>query len=115
MKDNKQGWEDFWYVWEEYKKYGKNQMMKENKETEVVTQVSIKSGNPNWNPVFNSLKVGPDDEGGGSYLKIIGEDIDASKDVDGEGIRLDWGEWDKLVEVVAKYRKDWEYDKGTQI
>ena len=36
------------------------------KEKEIVTQVSIKSGNPNWNPVFNSLKVGPDDEGGGS-------------------------------------------------
>ena len=87
----------------------------DEQEREIVTQVSIKSGNPNWNPVFNSLKVGPDDEGGGSYLKIIGEDIDASKDVDGEGIRLDWGEWDKLVEVVAKYRKDWEYDKGTQI
>ena len=86
--------------------------MKDNKE--IVTQVSIKSNNPNWNPVFNSLKVGPDDEGGGSYLKIIGEDIEASKDVDGEGIRLDWGECDKLVEVVAKYRKDWEYDEGTK-
>lgn len=86
--------------------------MKDNKE--IVTQVSIKSNNPNWNPVFNSLKVGPDDEGGGSYLKIIGEDTDASKDVDGEGVRLDWEEWDKLVGVVAKYRKDWEYDKGTQ-
>ena len=87
----------------------------DEQEREIVTQVSIKSNNPNWNPVFNSLKVGPDDEGGGSYLKIIGEDTDASKDVDGEGVRLDWEEWDKLVEVVAKYRKDWEYDKGTQI
>ena len=35
---------------------------------------------------------------GDLYLKIIGEDIDASKDVDGEGIRLDWEEWDTLVE-----------------
>ena len=88
-------------------------MMKENKETEVVTQVSIKSGNPNWNPVFNSLKVGPDDEGGGSYLKIIGEDFYGRSG--GEGVRLDWEEWDTLVKVVAKYRKDWEYDKGTPI
>ena len=70
---------------------------------EIVTQVSIKSSNPNWNPVFNSLKVGPDDEGGGSYLKIIGEDEG------GEGITVDWEEWDTLVKVVAKYRKDWEY------
>ena len=75
------------------------------KVSEVVTQVSIKSDSPNWNPVFNSLKVGPDDEGGGSYLKIIGEN-DTN---DGSGIKLDWEEWDKLVEVVAKYRKDWEY------
>ena len=81
--------------------------------SEVVTQVSIKSSNPNWNPVFNSLKVGPDDDGGGSYLKLFGEDIDQYLTVDGEGIKLDWEEWDKLVEVVAKYRKDWEYDKGT--
>jgi hypothetical protein len=70
---------------------------------EIVTQVSIKSSNPNWNPVFNSLNVGPDDEGGGSYLKIIGEDEG------GSGIQLDWEEWDTLVKVVAKYRKDWEY------
>ena len=79
------------------------------KEKEIVTQVSIKSGNPNWNPVFNSLKVGPDDEGGGSYLKISGEDDD------GKGIKLDWEEWDTLVKVVAKYRNDWEYDKGIPV
>tara|TARA_R110000764_G_scaffold54966_3_gene119906 strand:- start:1795 stop:2037 length:243 start_codon:yes stop_codon:yes gene_type:complete len=77
--------------------------------SEIVTEVSIKSSNPNWNPVFNSLKVGPGDEGGGSYLKITAEIV-----VD-EGIALDWEEWDTLVEVVAKYRKDWEYDKGTLI
>tara|TARA_R110000751_G_C13580984_1_gene459829 strand:+ start:63 stop:311 length:249 start_codon:yes stop_codon:yes gene_type:complete len=78
---------------------------------EVVTQVSIKSDNPNWNPIFNSLQVGPEDQAGGSYLKISGEN-DAN---DGSGIQLDWAEWDAIVEVVAKYRKDWEYDKGTQI
>lgn len=74
------------------------------KVSEIVTQVSIKSSNPNWNPVFNSLKVGPDDEGGGSYLKITAEIVDD------EGIALDWEEWDTLVKVVAKYRKDWEWD-----
>ena len=78
------------------------------KESEVVTQVSIKSSNPNWNPVFNSLKVGLEDEGGGSYLIISGEN-DANN---GSGIKLDWEEWDKLVEVVAKYRKDWEYKES---
>lgn len=78
------------------------------KESEIVTQVSIKSDDPNWNPVFNSLIVGPADEGGGSYLKISGEN-DAN---DGSGIKLDWEEWDKLVEVVAKYRKDWEYKES---
>ena len=72
---------------------------------EVITQVSIKSDRANWNSVFNSIKVGPDDEGGGSYLKIVGED----ENNEGRYINLDWQEWDALVDVVAKYRKQWEW------
>lgn len=72
---------------------------------EVVTQVSIKSDRPDWNPIFDTIKVGPDTEGAGSYLKIIGED----EVNEGRVLTLDWDEWDNLVEVVAKYRKDWEW------
>ena len=74
---------------------------------EVVTQVSIKSDRSNWNPIFNTIKVGPDTEGAGSYLKIIGED----EVNEGRVLTLDWDEWDNLVEVVAKYRKDWEWEE----
>jgi hypothetical protein len=74
---------------------------------EIVTQVSIKSNDRNnWNPIYNSIKVGPDDESAGSFLKITGEDDQN----DGNSISLDWDEWDTLVEVVAKYRKDWEWE-----
>jgi len=72
---------------------------------EVVTSVSIKSNNPNWNPIYNSIQVGPNDKAAGSYLKITGED----EMNNGNSIYLDWEEWDNLVEVVAKYRKDWEW------
>jgi hypothetical protein len=78
-----------------------------NKSKEVVTQVSIK-GSPNgieWNPIYNCIKVGPDDEAAGSFLRISGE----NEDNEGSSISLDWEEWDTLVEVVAKYRKDWEW------
>ena len=74
---------------------------------EVVTRVSIKSENPNWNPIYNSIQVGPDDEATGSFLKIVGED----EQNEGASIKLDWEEWDTLVKVVEKYRKDWEWDK----
>ena len=72
---------------------------------EVVTQVSVKSDRTDWNPIFNTIKVGPDDEAAGSYLKIVGED----EVNNGRALTLDWDEWDNLVEVVAKYRKDWEW------
>ncbi len=72
---------------------------------EVVTSVSIKSNNPNWNPIYNSIQVGPNDESAGSYLKITGDD----EMNNGNSIYLDWEEWDTLVEVVEKYRKDWEW------
>jgi len=73
---------------------------------EVVTRVSIKSEDPNWNPIYNCIRVGPDDEAAGSFLKIVGED----EQNDGASISLNWEEWDTLVEVVAKYRKDWEWE-----
>jgi hypothetical protein len=72
---------------------------------EVVTQVSIKSDRSDWHPIFNTIKVGPDDEAAGSFLKIVGED----EMNNGCVLNLDWSEWDNLVEVVAKYRKDWEW------
>ena len=73
----------------------------------IVTQVSIKSNTSrlDWNPIYNSIKVGPNDEAAGSFLRITGED----ERNQGNIIDLDWNEWDTLVEVVAKYRKDWEW------
>jgi len=73
---------------------------------EVVTRVSIKSEDPNWNPIYNCIQVGPDDEAAGSFLKIVGED----EQNEGASISLNWEEWDTLVKVVEKYRKDWEWD-----
>ena len=72
----------------------------------MVTEVSIRSDIPNWNPIFNSIRVGPDDESGGSFLKITAED----ERNDGACIRLDWNEWDSIVAVVAKYREDWDWE-----
>jgi len=74
---------------------------------EIVTQVSIKSNTPrlDWNPIYNSIKVGPNDEAAGSFLRITGED----EQNQGNIIDLDWDEWDTLVKVVTKYRKDWEW------
>lgn len=73
---------------------------------EIVTQVSIKSTDSDWNPIYNSIQVGPADEAAGSFLRITGKD----NQNDGAKIDLDWEEWDALVEVVAKYRKDWEWE-----
>jgi len=73
---------------------------------EVVTKVSIKSSNSDWNPIYNSIQVGPADEAAGSFLRITGEDEQNGGNI----IDLDWDEWDTLVEVVAKYRKDWEWE-----
>lgn len=73
---------------------------------EVVTKVSIKSSNSDWNPIYNSIQVGPADDAAGSFLKITGEDQQNG----GNTIALDWDEWDTLVEVVTKYREDWEWE-----
>jgi len=83
----------------------KTNQVKPTLSKEVVTQVSIKANRSDWHPIFNTIKVGPDDEAGGSYLKILGED----EMNNGRVLSLDWDEWDNLVEVVAKYRKEWEW------
>ena len=83
----------------------KTNQVKPTVSKEVITQVSIKADRNDWHPLFNTIKVGPVDEAGGSYLKIVGED----EMNDGCVLSLDWDEWDNLVEVVAKYRKEWEW------
>ena len=72
----------------------------------IQIKVSIKSASLDWNPIFNSVQVGVDDEASGSFLIIYGNDSQN----DSAKISLDWDEWDTLVEVVAKYRKDWEWE-----
>jgi hypothetical protein len=72
---------------------------------EVVTKVSIKSSNSDWNPIYNSIQVGPADDAAGSFLRITGED----EMNEGKSLSFDWEEWDTLVKVVAKYRKDWDW------
>ena len=72
---------------------------------EMITQVSITNNEPGANPVYNCIKVSPQDEAAGSFLKITGED----EQNEGTSINLDWEEWDALVKVVAKYRKVWEW------
>lgn len=71
---------------------------------QVITEVSIVS--EGGNPCYNALKVGPVDEASGSFLRIRGED----NINDGAFINIDWKEWDRIVEVVAKYRDQWEWD-----
>ena len=74
---------------------------------ETITQVSITNNDfkTGTNPVYNCIKVSPQDEATGSFLSITGED----EQNEGASINLDWEEWDALVKVVAKYRKAWEW------
>lgn len=68
-------------------------------------KASIQSNNLDWNPIFNSIQVGINDEASGSFLVIYGNDSQN----DGAKISLDWDEWDDLVKVVRKYRNEWEW------
>ena len=70
--------------------------------TTTTTKISITS--PTGNPLFDCITVGTEDEGGGSYLKI-----DSMLDDNESSISFDWNEWDAIVEVVKKYRKQWEW------
>ena len=72
---------------------------------ETITQVSLTCHVAGANPVYNCIKVAPQDEAGGSFLKITGED----EQNEGASISLDWEEWDAVVKVVAKYREEWEW------
>jgi hypothetical protein len=71
----------------------------------IPIKVSVKSAALDWNPVFNSVQVGVDDEASGSFLTIYG---DNERDESAK-ISLDWDEWDDLVKVVRKYRNKWEW------
>lgn len=71
----------------------------------IPIKVSIKSASPDWNPIFNSVQVGPHDDAAGSFLTICGN----HELNDSAQISLDWEEWDELVKVVSKYRIDWEW------
>jgi len=77
----------------------------ENTMKSIPIKVSVKSAALDWNPVFNSVQVGVDDEASGSFLIIYG---DNERD-DSAKISLDWEEWDELVKVVRKYRNEWEW------
>jgi len=80
--------------------------MSEYKET--ITRVAItrepETEYHSPNPVFNCLSVGVDDEAAGAFLSIRRDGADTP-----EEIGFDWEEWDKLVEVVAKYRDQWTW------
>lgn len=71
-----------------------------------VTQVSVYR--ESINPLFGEgrILVAPVDESSGSFLSITGQN-DTSED---QNIRMDWDEWDKLVEAVAAHRKEWEWE-----
>ena len=58
-------------------------------------------------PTEECFVVSPTDNGAGSFLKLIGE----NEGNDGNYLLIDWSEWDAIVEVVAKYRKEWEWDE----
>ena len=72
---------------------------------ETITQVSLTNNETGTNPVYNCIKVSPQDEAGGSFLRITGDD----EMNEGASINLDWEEWDAIVKVVTKYREQWEW------
>ena len=78
------------------------------KKEPMITRVAIPVSANDWNPIFHSILVEPDDNAAGSFLKITAR----GEDNYSKTICLDWGEWDQLVEVVAKYRKTWDWSAG---
>ena len=49
--------------------------------------------------------IGPEDEAAGSFLSIK-----IMYPNESEKIAIDWEMWDRIVETVAKYRKNWEWE-----
>ena len=80
--------------------------MSEYKET--ITKVAItlepETEHHSPNPVFNCLEVKVDDNAAGSFLVLERAGSDQP-----ETISMDWDEWDKVCEVVAKYREAWTW------
>lgn len=72
----------------------------------ITTQVAI-IARDGGNAMFDCIHVGPDTVGAGSFIKITGND----EMNDGATLRLDWEEWDALVETVAKHRSEWEWSE----
>ena len=72
---------------------------------ETITQVAIHQ--KGTNPLFgNSVAhIGPEDEAAGSFLSIK-----IMYPTESEKIAIDWEMWDRIVETVAKYRKNWEWE-----
>ena len=68
-----------------------------------VTRVSVYKAD--GNPVFGGFLLEPDDEAGGSFLKITGHD----EHNDGSSLSFDWEEWDAIVEAVSKHREEWTW------
>lgn len=72
----------------------------------IITEVAITAEGKN--PTCEAFIVRPESAGGGSYLKLVGED-DTNN---GNYLLIEWNEWDAIVEVVAQYRKQWEWNEN---
>lgn len=81
-------------------------MMKSDLFKATPTTISVynkKTGNP----VFDCFKISVEDEGAGSFLKLIGDD-EANQ---GSHLTFDWDEWDAVVSAVEKYRPLWQTEE----
>jgi hypothetical protein len=72
--------------------------------TKVAITLEPETEHHHPNPVFNCLEVTVDDEAAGSFLVLERAGADEP-----EKISMDWDEWDKVCEVVAKYREEWNW------
>ena len=79
----------------------------------VITKVSLINEDPKAeylnNPIFNCIEVGPNDDAAGSFLRIKLTNETTEELAPGE-ITLNWNEWDAIVDTVAKYREQWQWE-----